>query len=604
VANSSVAAKSASAFQAEPKSGRGGGLLWLSLVGLVLIVVGPWIFDSYLLNILIKTFFFAVVAITVDVLWGYTGYLTFGQSAFFGLGAYAAGLVFTHHGFSTFSAFMALGLAIGVSALVGGLVGGLSFYRGASPFFATVISLVLPIVTTQLILSGGQWTGSSSGLTGFTTFDFSLEVWYWIAGGFMVVVAGLGWLMVGSDAGRVLASIRDNESRCAYLGINVPAVKIMLLLVTAVVAGVAGFGYGSFSGVVAPELTGFVLGTELIIWVALGGRGTLWGPLIGTVLINVATAYLSGSLPFAWQLILGIAFVVVIVLLPRGLVPLLLQPFGLGKRGRPAPTLTKREVSLPSGNASQPAFVMRGVTKNFGSLQVLQGIDLTADAGDLVGLIGPNGAGKTTLMRCMSDGLERSDGTVLLCGNDILDLPPEDCVRFGLGRKFQNANIFESLTVVECLRMARTMLDRPSLFRRSATLHLPPYAIDVLSATGLDQQLGVVAKDLSHGQQQALELAMVLALEPRIVLLDEPTAGLTKTERTQIGQVLSSLAHHYKLCCLLVEHDLDFVQEVANRIVVMHQGKIVMQGSFKEVVESDLVKTIYAGSAHASREVA
>jgi branched-chain amino acid transport system permease protein len=604
VRNTSVAAQSANNFQARPKFGHGGGLLWLSVVGLALIVAGPWIFDSYLLNILIKTFFFAVVAITVDVLWGYTGYLTFGQSAFFGLGAYAAGLMFTHHGFSTSSAIMALGLAIGVSALVAGLVGWLSFYRGASPFFATVISLVLPIVTTQLILSGGQWTGSSSGLTGFTTFDFSLEVWYWLAGGFMLVVAGLGWLMVGSDAGRVLASIRDNESRCAYLGINVPAVKIMLLLVTAVVAGVAGFGYGSFSGVVAPELTGFVLGTELIIWVALGGRGTLWGPLIGTVLINLATAYLSGSLPFAWQLILGIAFVVVIVLLPRGLVPLLLRPFGLGKHARSTPTLTKREVSFPSGNSSQPAFVMKGVTKNFGSLHVLQGIDLTAEAGDLVGLIGPNGAGKTTLMRCMSDGLERSAGDVRLCGNDIWDSPPEVCVRLGLGRKFQNANIFESLTVVECLRMARTMLDRPSLFRRSATLHLPPYAIDVLSATGLDHQLGVVAKDLSHGQQQALELAMVLALEPRIVLLDEPTAGLTKTERTQIGQVLSSLAHHYKLCCLLVEHDLDFVQEVANRIVVMHQGKIVMQGSFKEVVESELVKTIYAGSAHASGGVA
>lgn len=601
--NSSVAAQSASGFQSDPKP-RGARLLWLSLVGLALIVVGPWIFDSYLLNILIKTFFFAVVAITVDVLWGYTGYLTFGQSAFFGLGAYAAGLMFTHHGFSISSAFMALGLAAGVCALVGGLVGWLSFYRGASPFFSTVISLVLPIVTTQLVLSGGQWTGSSSGLTGFPTFDFSLEIWYWLAGGFMVIVAGLGWLAIGSDAGRVLAAIRDNESRCAYLGINVPAVKISLLLVTAVVAGVAGFGYGSFSGVVAPELTGFVLGTELIIWVALGGRGTLWGPLIGTLLINVATAYLSGSLPFAWQLILGIAFVVVIVLLPRGLVPLMLRPFGLGQQRHSVPKLSKRQVELPHDETNQPAFSMKGVAKNFGSLQVLQGIDLTANAGDLVGLIGPNGAGKTTLMRCMSDGLERSDGAIRLCGHDILDSPPEVCVRFGLGRKFQNANIFESLTVAECLRMARTMLDRPSLFRRSATLNLPPYAIDVLSATGLDQQLGVVAQDLSHGQQQALELAMVLALEPRIVLLDEPTAGLTKTERTQIGEVLSSLAHHYKLCCLLVEHDLDFVREVANRIVVMHQGKIAMQGSFKEVVESDLVKTIYAGSAQTSREAA
>ena len=277
-------------------------------------MVGPWVFDAYLLNILVKAFFFAIVAITVDVLWGYTGYLTFGQSAFFGIGAYAAGLVFTHQGFSAGSVTVALGLAVCVAAAVAALVGWLSFYRGASPFFATVISLVLPIVISQLLLSGGQWTGSSSGLTGYTTFDFSLEAWYWIAGGAVLLVGLIAWLIVRSDAGRVLASIRDNESRCSYLGINVPVVKIVLLVGTAVIAGISGFGYGSFSGVVAPELAGFVLGTELIIWVALGGRGTLWGPLIGTILISVATAYLSSSMPFAWQLILGTAFVVVMSL--------------------------------------------------------------------------------------------------------------------------------------------------------------------------------------------------------------------------------------------------------------------------------------------------
>ena len=577
-------------------------LLSFGLVAAALVVVGPWIFDSYLLNTLIKAFFFAIVAITVDVLWGYTGYLTFGQSAFFGIGAYAAGLVFTHHGFSAGTVVVAFGLAVLASAAVGGLVGWLSFYRGASPFFATVISLVLPIVTMQLLLSGGQWTGSSSGLTGYTSFDFSLEAWYWIAGIALMSVALLAWLIVRSDAGRVLASIRDNESRCAYLGINVSAVKIVLLVATAVVAGMAGFGYGSFSGVVAPELAGFVLGTELIIWVALGGRGTLWGPLIGTILISVATAYLSGSMPFAWQLILGTAFVVVIVLLPQGLVPLLLRPFGLGRHAETTPTLIERPVEPMGASTAEPAFVMNGVTKSFGSLKVLQGITLEAAAGELVGLIGPNGAGKTTLMRCMSDGADRTSGVIRLCGNDIRQLPPEDCVRFGLGRKFQNANIFESLTVAECLRMAGTILERPALFRRANTLALPPYAIDVVRATGLDRKLGVVARDLSHGQQQALELAMVLALEPSIVLLDEPTAGLTKTERTQIGRVLSSLADRYRLCCLLVEHDLDFVEEIATRIVVMHQGTIVMQGTFQDVVDSDLVKTIYAGSAHTSRE--
>lgn len=584
------------------RSGR--GLLALGAVGTLLIAVGPWVFDTYLLNILIKSFFFAIAAITVDVLWGYTGYLTFGQSAFFGIGAYAAGLAFTHGGFSTSTILLAVGAAVVVTASVAALVGWLSFYRGASPFFATVISLVLPIVLTQLLLSGGEWTGSSSGLTGYETFDLSLEVWYWVSGAALIVAGLLSWMLVRSDAGRVLAAIRDNESRCLYLGINASVVKIGLLVATAVIAGLAGFGYGSFSGVVAPELTGFVFGTELIIWVALGGRGTLWGPLLGAVLINVATAYLSGSMPFAWQLILGVAFVLVIVLLPQGLVPLLLEPLGLGRQATRVPVLTERAVRKSVADSGKPALVMRGVTKSFGSLKVLQGIDLEAHAGQLVGLIGPNGAGKTTLMRCMSDGADRTSGHVELCGNDIGLLPPDACVHFGLGRKFQNANVFESLTVAECLRIAGTMLEKPSLVQNDSALRLPPYALDVVRTTELDRKLNVVARDLSHGEQQALELAMVLALEPRIVLLDEPTAGLTKTERTQIGEVLSSLALRYGLCCLLVEHDLDFVEEIATRVVVLHQGTIVMQGSFQEVVNSDLVKSVYAGSVHATKEAA
>lgn len=579
-------------------------LLVLGAIGVALLVAGPWVFDTYLLNILIKAFFFAIAAITVDILWGYTGYLTFGQSAFFGIGAYAAGLVFTHVGFSTFTVLLAVGATVLASAAVAGLVGWLSFYRGASPFFATVISLVLPIVLTQLLLSGGSFTGSSSGLTGYPSFDWSLEAWYWVAGSMLAVAGAIGWVLVRSDAGRVLAAIRDNEVRCTYLGIDTSRVKIALLTAMGVMAGIAGFGYGAFSGVVAPELTGFALGTELIIWVALGGRGTLWGPLAGGVLINVATAYLSSSMPFAWQLILGGAFVVVIVLFPQGLIPLLLKPFGVLQGARRMPQLQDRPGSTDGQATDAVAIRLQGVTKHFGSLKVLQGIDFEAWSGELVGLIGPNGAGKTTLMRCMSDGAERSGGTVELCGSDIRQLPPEACVHLGLGRKFQNANIFESLTVAECLRIAGTRLERPSLLHQDPVLRLPPYALHVVRATALEGKLATVARDLSHGEQQALELAMVLALEPRVVLLDEPTAGLTKTERTQIGEVLSSLAHRYGLCCLLVEHDLDFVELISTRIVVLHQGAIAMQGSFQEVVNSPLVKTIYSGSTHAMKEAA
>ena len=249
-------AASTGTLAAKRRGPHGRGIVLCGACALLLLAVGPFVFGTYLLNILIQAFFFSIAAITVDILWGYTGYLTFGQAAFFGLGAYAAGLVFTHGGFSIGYVVLALGAAIVVAAAVALVLGWLSFYRGASPFFATVMSLVLPIVLSQLLLSGGEWTGSSSGLTGYETFDLSLPAWYWIAGAALLSVATLTWIFVRSDGGRVLAAIRDNESRCSYLGINTSLLKIALLVVAAIIASLAGFGYGSFSGVVAPELTG------------------------------------------------------------------------------------------------------------------------------------------------------------------------------------------------------------------------------------------------------------------------------------------------------------------------------------------------------------
>jgi branched-chain amino acid transport system permease protein len=178
---------------------------------------------------------------------------------------------------------------------------------------------------------------------------------------------------------------------------------------------------------------------------------------------------------------------------------------------------------------------------------------------------------------------------------DIGRKPPFACVASGVGRKFQNANTFDALTVAQSLRIARTRLTRPSFWVRDDALQLPQAALKVMQATGLDRMLAVEVRHLSHGQKQALELAMVLALEPSVLLLDEPTAGLTKPERTQIGQILTELTARHALCVVLVEHDLDFVRDISSRVIVLHQGRIVLDGTVAEVVESELVRSIYAG---------
>jgi branched-chain amino acid transport system permease protein len=484
----------------------------------------------------------------------------------------------------------------------------LAFYHGASPLYGSVITLVLPIVVSQILYSGGNFTGSSSGLSGFESFDISLETWFWIAGVYLIVLTAGAWLFVRSDAGRILVAIRENEQRCEYLGINVSRVKVLLMVVCAPIAALAGYAFAGVQMVVAPEYAGFVFGTELLIWVALGGRGTLIGPVIGTLVLDVSTSYLSGNLPFVWKLIIGLAFVVVIVALPQGLMPLIAR-LANAFRGRgpasasemAAPTLLPALEQPFAGLAQRgsDALALRGVRKQFGSLTVLDDIDFAAHRRELLSLVGPNGAGKTTLMRCIADGGERSGGVVHVNDHDIQRLPPYSCVAFGIGRKFQTANVFETLTVAEALRVARTRLARPSLWQRSEVLALPEASLQVIRATGLDQQLETQARYLSHGLKQALELSMVLALEPSVLLLDEPTAGLTKPERTRIGQILVELARKHQLCILLVEHDLDFVREISSRVIVLHLGRIVLDGTVADVVESELVRTIYSGAAAA-----
>jgi urea transport system permease protein/urea transport system ATP-binding protein len=569
----------------------------MTLLMTMAIVLAPSLLDTYLVNILIRAFFVAIAAITVDIMWGYCGTLTFGQSAFFGIGVYALAICFTEYGFGTWQALLALGATVVISMTVAALTGWLSFYPGSTPLYASIVTLVVPIVLVQILYSGGTFTGSSSGLVGFETFDLEFEDWFRLAGLSLIAVTVVAVTIMRSDAGRLLTALRDNDSRCTYLGIDTSRTRIIVLVLTSAVAGLAGFGYAAFGAVAAPENASFTFGTRLIIMVALGGRGTIIGAIVGALSIEVASAYLSGSLPYVWELIIGVALVAVILAFPDGLVGLVKQVLR-GVRGRPSkPAIELRPVARAAvaDRGSDVAIEVRELGKHFGSLSVLESVQFTARNAELLSLVGPNGAGKTTLIRCLSDGRERSSGHVAIAGRAIGHFPPDRIVRFGLGRKFQTASVFETLTVAECLRVARTQHAPPALTSTSTVLELPAAAIAVLERSSLAERLNEEARNLSHGLKQALELAMVLSLEPEVLLLDEPTAGLTRAERQGFADILTTLVSRDRLCILLVEHDLDFVCEISSRIIVLHQGRIALDGSVDEVVNSALVREIYTG---------
>ncbi|TIP76461.1 MAG: branched-chain amino acid ABC transporter permease, partial [Mesorhizobium sp.] len=198
--------------------------------------------------VLTRSMIYAMLAVTVDILWGYTGILTFGQAAFFGTGAYASAMVLSHLGASPALMVLALALAIIVPVLLGAFVGWLSFGHGSTPLYATVISLVVPIVVTQLVFSGGVWTGSSSGLVGYSGLPLGLPGYFRLTGICLIVTTLVALVFTRSDAGKLLVAIRDNEARCAYLGLDPQRLKIVLTTILAGVAGIAGFLYANASG--------------------------------------------------------------------------------------------------------------------------------------------------------------------------------------------------------------------------------------------------------------------------------------------------------------------------------------------------------------------
>jgi branched-chain amino acid transport system permease protein len=496
------------------------------------------------------------------------------------------------------------------AALVGAGVAWLAFFDRASPIYVAIVTLALPVVFTQIILSGGAYTGSSSGLPIPAPF-LSVGQWFWISGGLLLLVAVGAYVLVTSDAGRILVAIRENEDRCRYLGLRTSRLKIGLMAVCSAVAALAGAFYVLFATAAAHNYGDFSFGTEMVVWTALGGRGTLVGPILGTIGINYVSAVLGGNLPFVWLLFVGFAFVLVVVYLPQGVVPALVS--GMSRLVRLLAETRSRVLApsaahvaslraLPRANGAAttdsedgPVLELRGVSKRFGSLQVLEGVNLEARRGEVVGIVGPNGAGKTTLLRCIADGREQSSGEVRVGSRRIDGLPPQECVALGVSRKFQTPNVFDALTVLDCLRVARTYRTPASPWRRSRTLELPGPALHAVELSGLLPLLNKPAGHLSHGAKQALELAMVLALEPTVLLLDEPTAGLTRDERAAIGTVLRELARSHRLCLLLIEHDLDFVREISTRLVVLHQGKVLLDGPLAEVADSELIRTIYIG---------
>jgi branched-chain amino acid transport system permease protein len=575
----------------------------------------PALLGTYYLGLLTEAVVYAIAAVSLDLVWGYTGIPDLGHSLWFAIGMLGVGMMTTklassgllegvHPGLGRHLAGLAIGVvAAAVLALV---LGAFAFYQqGAGPLYIAIVTLALSVVAQTVYGQYPQYTGGDNGLFGFAYQGFSGTEWYYVTAAILLVVCAGALVLVRSDFGLLMRAVRDDERRVRYLGRNVEATKVWIFVLGATVGALAGGLYGMIFGFVSAPFFGFVFSTEMLVWVAVGGRGTIVGPVIGAIGLSFAREKLSASFPTWWTLVIGLLFVAVVVFIPDGVLPPLARQF----RRRVLRTARRRDhrrlVRAPGRYAPAPSenpaiASIRGVRFSYADLQVLRGVDFEVGRGELLCVVGPNGAGKSTLVNVMTDrrlsigGEIAYDARASTFGQGRLG--PHGIAQRGVVRKFQVPELFSSLTVAETILLASTVGRLPSPWRRTRDVAVSQPVLDIVEAAGLVGRENDLAPSLAHGLKQGLELASVVSMSPELLLLDEPTAGLTSNERHVIGEVLRRMVGA-GMTIVLIEHDLDFVARVADRVVVLHGGQVAASGTPEEVAASEVVREAYVGTA-------
>lgn len=561
------------------------------IVILALLALAPLgVSDYFATDVLARAMLFAIFALALELAWGYGGILSLGHSAFFGIGAYAVAIVLLRWD-SVLAPYAGFALAILLPTLLAAVVGWFIFYGATSTLYVAIVTLSLPVLLSAIDLRIPKLTGGQTGLSGIPQFPWeqSLFTYYLVFAALVMGIAIVYWI-VYSDFGRLLVAVRDNEQRARFLGYDTPAVRLFVFAVSGALAGFAGALYAPYNGFVSYSLLGLALSTSAIVWVAIGGRGTIAGPLLGALIVNVLEPTLNATFPGFWQLILGLVFIMVILLFPSGL-------YGLVATARAGqPSLGVTAATVARRQRADMTITVDGLRLAFGSLTVLRELNIEFGTGTLHCLIGPNGAGKSTLVNVITGLLPPSAGRITVNRTLIRSGNPDTIARLGVMRTFQASNVFETLSVGDNLMLARESGGSTLLFRRSTHVPLPPHSLRVLEMSGLSAKLDTQAGELGHGERKWLELCMVLTAEPTIIFLDEPTAGLSAADRTKAGEVLTTLVREHGLGLLLIEHDLEFVKSIAERLTVLNQGTIIADGAVAAVVDTPAVQQIYLGN--------
>jgi ABC-type branched-subunit amino acid transport system ATPase component/ABC-type branched-subunit amino acid transport system permease subunit len=580
-------------------------LAWLYLWFLVLpLVMGA---AGSTVSLATEIVVFTLVATAYNLLMGYTGLVSFGHSAFFGLGGYAAGLVQIH-----LAKGMLLPLLAGVLvATTAGAVIGFLLMRKRGVYFS-LLTLAFTQMFFYVVYGATTVTGGENGLGGIERLPVGVgavrldlgdkRVYYYAAS----VVAGLAiwllWRVVHSPFGRVLQAIRENEQRARFVGYDVRRYKLTAFVISCAASGLAGALYTFLLNFAYPESLHVTMAGEIAAMTLVGGMRSFIGPAVGAAVFVFMRDTLSSSTE-NWLVYFGVIFIAFVMFSPNGIVGVWHRLRGPSRRpAAMAPTTPSAvpavvETTPPRRPSDAETLLdVRGLTKFFGGLAAVDHASLSVRRGELRSLIGPNGAGKTTLFNVLTGLLPTDGGEVRFAGAPITRLAAHAIVARGISRSFQIISVFQALSVFENVRIA-VQAKHPSRFALLADgerfADLNAEASRLLHAVGLADQALTPASNLSHGDQRLLEIAIALGTRPELLLLDEPLAGLAAHERARVADLIRALRRSVTI--VLIDHDMDQVLALSDRITVLHQGRVIAEGGVDEIQRNAEVQTAYLG---------
>jgi ABC-type branched-subunit amino acid transport system ATPase component/ABC-type branched-subunit amino acid transport system permease subunit len=507
---------------------------------------------------------------------------------------------------------MLLPLAAGVlfATLLGLVIGFLALRRRGVYF--SLLTLAFTALTYYIVFRWTSFTGGENGLSGVRRLALlglnvdDQRIFYYLCAVIAFLAAWLVWRVVHAPLGTVLMAIRENEQRARFAGYPVLRYKLAAFVVSTAVVGVGGSLFAYLKLFVSADLTHVTFSGELLAMTVVGGMGSFLGPALGAAFYlmfrEIVTSYTA-----AWQFWFGLLFMATILFSPLGLVgfgerllaPLRRKHFGaaaMAARVTPQPNQEAPAFLRSHPQVNGPLLACKGVTKRFGGFTAVDGVDLAIEDRKLHALIGPNGAGKTTLFNLISGMFAPDHGTVALAGQPISGLSPEGVMAHGLARSFQITSLFPSLTVWEHLRLgvqARSPSRLHPLRRASALTAVNEETRELVRFLGLEGVEEVAVSSLSYGGQRLVEIGVALAARPRALLLDEPLVGLAAAERERITELIRGLTRH--MAVLLVEHDIDRVFAIADKITVMNEGKVLVEGDADTVRTHPEVQRVYIG---------